>query len=350
MLPSKEKKLIKLAVMGFGNAAKAFTKILIEKEAVLLNQGLQFEFSTVSTGTRGSLVAAKGEVLDKKRILDILEKTGHFRNEATYSEMTTMEIIKSADYDVMIELTPLEIMSGEPAISHIETALTRKKHVITANKGPIAWAYKRLKALSEYENVQFLYETTVMDGTPIFNLKQFCLPYCEVKGVRGILNTTTNFVLEHLAKGEALEAVMEEGRRRGFVEADPSLDIEGWDSAAKLTALMNVLMDADIKPTDVVRSGIENITLDTIQEAGERGKVIKLLCEGIMTSEGPKAKVSPVELSKSDLYATVDETSSIISIETDLMGEISVVEHHPEIEQTGFGIFSDLITLCKNIV
>lgn len=338
-------KEIKLAIMGFGNAAKAFTKILVNKQHELEADGLYFRITAVSTGSKGNL---QGANLLPEALLSALETEGHFRGLTDYAtDLNTLELIQQADYDVMIELTPLEIFSGQPAISHIEAALRRGKHVITANKGPIAWAYKELTALAQAQAVRFLYETTVMDGTPIFNLTKATLPYCKVTEIKGILNTTTNFVLEHLAKGEALDDVMEEGRRRGFVEADPSLDIDGWDAAAKLTALMNVLMDAGIKPTDVKREGISHITEADIKAAQEEGQTIKLLCKGSIGPNGPEAVVEPTRIPLTSLYAAIDETSSVVSITTDLMGELSIVEHNPEIEQTGFGIFSDLIDLVK---
>jgi homoserine dehydrogenase len=336
-------KEIKLAIMGFGNAAKAFTKILVEKRELMAADGLCFKITAVSTGSKGNLL---GEALTPELLLETLEKHGNFRTlSAELTELNTLELIQQADYDVMIELTPLEIFSGQPAISHIEAALKRQKHVITANKGPIAWAYKELTELAKAQDVKFLYETTVMDGTPIFNLFNKTLPYCKVTEIKGILNTTTNFVLEHLAKGEPLDDVMAEGRRRGFVEADPSLDIDGWDAAAKLTALMNVLMDAGIKPTDVKRQGIAHLTEADLKLAKSEGQTIKLLCRGFIGRQGPEAIVEPVKLPLSSLYAAIDETSSVVTIRTDLMGELSIVEHNPEIEQTGFGIFSDLIAL-----
>ena len=331
--------------MGFGNAAKAFSKILVEKESALAADGLAFKITAVSTGSKGNLM---GEGLTPELLLETLAQQGNFRAlTESLTTLSTLELIEQADYDVMIELTPLEIFSGQPAISHIEAALKRQKHVITANKGPIAWAYKELTALAKAQGVQFLYETTVMDGTPVFNLVARTLPYCRVTEIKGILNTTTNFVLEHLAKGEALDDVMAEGRRRGFVEADPSLDIDGWDAAAKLTALMNVLMDAGLKPTDVKRRGIAHLTEADLTSAKAEGQTIKLLCRGFVGENGPEATVEPVRLPVSSLYAAIDETSSVVSIRTDLMGELSIVEHNPEIEQTGFGVFSDLIALCK---
>lgn len=353
-------KTIKLAIMGFGNAAQAFTKILIDKKNELESNGFDFKITAVTTGSRGNLENSQG--IDALKLLNVLKEKGnlkgfdevHMTDLATSSGgsctlKNTMDIIETAEYDVMIELTPLNIFTGQPAISHIETALKRGKHVITANKGPIAWDYERLRALAMKEGVAFLYETTVMDGTPVFNMVKETLPYCKVLEIKGILNSTTNFILGEMEKGTDYETIMEEGRRRGFVEADPSMDTDGWDAAAKLTALMNVLMNAQMTPNQVDRQGINGVTLEEIRKAAEENCIIKLLCQAKMTENGVKAVVRPEKIQKTEIYANIDATSSIISIKTDLMGELSIIEHNPEIEQTGFGIFSDLITLMQRL-
>ncbi|MBP6492034.1 MAG: hypothetical protein KA282_03585, partial [Clostridia bacterium] len=265
-----------------------------------------------------------------------------------YTSMSALEIAEKVDYDVLLELTPLAIFSGQPAIGHITAALSRKKHAITANKGPIAWGFEDLKKLAKDNGVLFYYETTVMDGTPVFNLTEETLKLCKVIEVKGILNSTTNFILEELAAGKSYEEAIEEGKERGFVEADPSLDIEGWDAAAKITALLNVLMGANITPYDIQRKGIEDITLEQIQKAEAAGKVIKLLCRGSVENGKVIGKVGPVEVEKDDLLATISGTSSVVTITTDLMGTISVVEHDPEIEQTGYGVLSDLVRVIVN--
>lgn len=340
-------KRIRIALIGFGNAGKAFVKILIDKRHEIENNlGCYFDIVAIVTHSKGSLYDAAG--IEITKALDDLERHGYFdKNSKAYCTWNTMEIIQNCDYDVMIEITPLNIFTGQPAIDHISLALGRKKHVITANKGPIAWAYNDLKKQAAEQNVAFFYETTVMDGTPVFNLVDETLPFCKVEAVSGILNTTTNYVLEEMAKGKTFDDAISEGRKRGFVEADPSLDIEGWDAAAKLTALMNVLMNIDIKPTDINRQGIENITHEDIKEARNDDKVIKLVCRGWREENQVYGEVKPVKLDQNHEFSVVKGTSSVVSIKTDLMGTITVVEHDPEIEQTGFGIFSDLVRLVK---
>lgn len=338
---------LKIAMLGFGNAGQAFAKLILDKkEEIKTSYNCDVRVVAIATGTRGSLVNDEG--IDLDQAIGDMEKLHRFASDSTdFSEMASMEIAGTVDYDVLIELTPLAILSGQPAIDHIKAALNRGKHAITANKGPIAWAFEALRKLAREQSVRFYYETTVMDGTPVFNLVEETLPMCKVTEVTGILNSTTNFILEELAKGKDYDAVILEGKERGFVEADPSMDVEGWDAAAKTTALLNVLMGADITPDQIDRKGIEGITAEQIREAGARGKVIKLLCSGTFKNGKVIGRVAPEEIDQTELLATISGTSSVVSITTDLMRTVSIVEHDPGIEQTGYGVFSDLIRLIR---
>ena len=341
--------LLKIAMIGFGNSGRALSKIIIAKQNELM-QTMECKIIVVAiaTASRGNLIDEKGVNLEKA--LEDISREGHFdRSWDALSEWSTKDIIEKVDYDVLIEITPLNIFTGQPAIDNIRTAFKRKKHVITANKGPIAWAYNELKDLSKEQEVLFLYETTVMDGTPIFNLMDLTLPMCKVKEIRGILNTTTNFVLEEMGKGKDFKDALLEGQRRGFVEADISMDIEGYDAAAKLTALINVLMNGNITPPLVKRKGIENITYKDIAKAQKENKVIKLICHAVFKDGIVVGEVKPMEVEKNSIYANICGTSSVLSIKTDLMGEITILEHDPEIEQTGYGLFSDLIRILRKL-
>lgn len=341
-------KTMKIAMLGFGSAGQAFAKILEEKrEEIRSIYGWNPVVSVIVTGSRGSLINEEG--IDLSRALNERKRKGHFdEKHPDYVKLSALEAVQTAEYDVVMELTPLEIFSGEPAITHLKTAMKRGKHAITANKGPIAWAFRELSQLAKDQGVCFYYETTVMDGTPVFNMVQETLPLCRVTELNGILNTTTNFVLEQLASGSSYEEAMEEGRRRGFVEADPSMDMDGWDSAAKITALLNVLMDGNVTPRHIQRTGISQITKEELSDAACRGKVIKLLCHGSFENGRAAGWVRPVEVDQNSLWASIDGTTSVVQITTDLMGTLSIVEHGPEIEQTGYGIFSDLLRVIRN--
>lgn len=337
----------KLALLGFGNAGQAFAEMLLKKhDKIKEKYGYDVIVTAIATNSKGNLINPDG--IDLTETLSDLEKYGKFCNKDELTDMTTMEIVAKADYDVAVEMTPLNIFTGQPAIDHIETAFGREKDVITANKGPVAWKFSSLKKKAEEKGCKFFYETTVMDGTPVFNLVDKTLQMTEVTEVSGILNSTTNFILEEMAAGADYEDIMQRGREMGFVEADPAMDIEGYDAAAKITALLNVLMDADITPDMVDRKGIEDITVEDIKAADQRGNVIKLLCKGTRAEDGTVvATVKPEEVPKNDMLASIDSTTSVVSITTDLMKKVSVVEHQPEIEQTAYGVFGDMLRVLS---
>ena len=177
---------VNLALMGFGNAARAFGRILLEKEAALAaDYNAKIRITAIATGSRGALVDAKG--VDLAEAIRQIEEDGRFDpNHPAYCTLSGLELAQGADYDCLVELSPLNIFTGQPAISHIEAALQRGKHAITANKGPIAWAYDRLCDMAAKQGVGFYYETTVMDGATVFNLVQKTLHHCKVTGVDGI--------------------------------------------------------------------------------------------------------------------------------------------------------------------
>lgn len=340
----------KLALLGFGNAGKAFAKLLMEKhEQIKEKYGYNVVVTAIATGTRGNLaVSTSAEAIDLAVAIEDIETLGKFSARLPLTDLTTMQIAAQADYDVLVEMTPLNIFTGEPAITHIETAFARGRDVITANKGPIAWKFAKLRDMAAQNGCRFFFETTVMDGTPVFNFVEKTLQMAEVTEVSGILNSTTNYILEEMAAGKEYGEIIRKGQEIGFIEADPAMDIEGYDAASKITALLNVLMDAEITPDKVAQKGIEDITLGDIEAARSKGCVIKLICKGSRSADGTvKASVMPQEIPLTDMLASVNSTTSVVSVTTDLMKKISIVEHEPEIEQTAYGIFGDLLRVLS---
>ncbi len=342
-------KTLKLCLAGFGNAAQEFCRMLIEKhDEILESEAFDIKVCAIATKSKGALINENGIDLNKA-LHDVLEMKSFDKNDKDFSQDNTIDIIKSSEADILIELSTLSIKDGQPAISHIETAFNNGMHVITANKGPIAWAYNRLSAMADEKKLGFLYETTVMDGAPIYNMVREVLPGCKVLAFKGILNSTTNFILEEMENGSTFESSIKEAQKGGFAEADPSMDIDGWDAAAKTTALLNVFMNANLTPFDIKREGISHISYDMINDLKIKGLKIKLLCEGYYENGKPVGIVHPVQIPQNDIFSNIDATSSILSITTDLMGELCMVERNPEIRQTAYGIYSDLLTLIKKL-
>lgn len=340
-------KKINVALMGFGNVGQSFARILIEKKKEIEETyDISVNVVAIVTKTRGNIVDAWG--IDLERVLKHIGEYGVLpKINETMLQRTAMDIVKYVEYDVLVEMTPLEFASGHVATEHIIAAMKRGKHVICTNKGPLAWHYKELNKLAESNNCRFLYETTVLDGTPVFSIVRENLKMCEVTEIRGILNSTTNYILQGLANGRNVKEVIAEGKKRGFIEANPNNDTAGLEAAAKIVALANVMMDAGITPEDVEIKGIKDITKEDLDRAAANGNVIKLICRAYRKDGEVLVKVAPEEISKYNTYAAVSGTSLAISITTDLMGTMTIIEESPEVEQTGYGVFSDLITIME---
>jgi homoserine dehydrogenase len=259
------------------------------------------------------------------------------------------EFLDRARPEIVIENTTLNPETGEPAISHIRAAFARSMHVITANKGPIAHAYAALSEEARLAGIQFRFESVVMDGAPVFNLVRNNLPGCKILGFTGVVNSTTNVVIQALENGRALAEGIEEAQKIGIAEADASYDIDGWDAAAKAAALANVLMNARMTPLDVDRKGIGRLTPQKLAELKAQGKRVRLVARARIVKDVVKLRVRAEVLDDTDILASVRGTSNILVLETDLMGKVGTVELSPGVEQTAYGIFSDLVDIAKTL-
>ncbi|HEU4386316.1 MAG TPA: homoserine dehydrogenase, partial [Blastocatellia bacterium] len=229
-------------------------------------------------------------------------------------------------------------------------ALSRGISVVTANKGPLAFAYHEMRALAIQRGASFRFEGTVMDGTPVFNLAEYCLPASGVTGFYGVLNSTTNFILTGLETGRPFDESLLEARKLGIVEANAEHDIDGWDATVKSVALANVLMGADARPRDVERCGIRNLGPAEGQGAVDEGLAIRLVARAEMRSGKLMIRVGPERLPRQSLLGSTTGTSNALVLQTDLMGELALVEFEPGIEQTGYALLSDLIRVHEDML
>jgi len=304
---------------------------------LLDRQRAQYPFPIVGIHT-----AHHGTVYDRKR----LPVTPAFGEPAK----SITEFLDRAHPDVAIEVTPLNPTDGEPAISHIRAAFARGIHVITANKGPIAHAYAALREEAKRAQVEFRFESTVMDGAPVFNLARNCLPGVRITGFTGVLNSTSKLVVAAMQRGLSMEEGIAEAQRLGVAEADASFDIDGWDSAAKAAALANVLMDASTRPQDVVRNGIGELTTEEAVRLAALGKTLMLVSRAERREDGSVSlRVSPEVMLATDMLATIQGTSNLLLFHTDLMGSVGTVSISPGVEQTAYGLFSDLVDIAKSV-
>ena len=327
---------MKLLLLGFGNVGRRLAEILVDRASYPGLADLDVSIIGITTGSRGGVAGPGG--LDLRRVLS---EQGRFA-----AALTSEEALRTLDYDVAVEMTPLDIPGrGAAAISHVRAALERGKHVITCNKGPIAWAWRPLRDLARERGVSFLYETTVMDGAPVFNLAQLCLQGNTLLRIEGILNSTTNYVLSEMEKGASLAEAVKGAQRLGIAEADPDNDLEGWDAAVKVSALANVLLDADLPPEAVERESLSAITPERVREALDRGCRLKVVCEAFGAGGNVIGRVRVREIPLTDPFALVVGTGSILRFTTDILGKIVLTEEDPDLSTTAYGVISDLFRL-----
>ena len=248
---------------------------------------------------------------------------------------------------VVVETTPLDIARGQPAIGHVRAALGGGAHVITANKGPVAFAYRSLARAAQRADRRFLFEGAVMDGIPIFNLVRETLPAVTISGFRGVVNSTTNYILTAMERGERFDTALASMQRAGIAEADPSFDVDGWDAAAKTAALANVLLAARLTPASVEREGIADITPARIAAARAAGCRVKLIASAERTSGTVRARVRPMDVAAGDLLAGLEGQQNAIVFQTDLLGEIAIVQRGGGLTQTAYALLSDLVAIGR---
>jgi len=196
--------------------------------------------------------------------------------------------------------------------------------------------------------VRFAYESTVMDGAPIFSLFRETLPGANLLGFRGILNSTTNMILTRMEKGQDFEAAVDFTRQIGISETDPSGDIDGWDAAVKVAALVTVLMGVPMKPQQVDRTGIRGITTEDILDGLAKGKRWKLVCSARRDSKRVLARVAPELVRPESALYNVEGTTSLVQFETDVLGLLTIIEQDPGPGTTAYGCLADFINAVRS--
>ena len=334
--------MAKVLMIGFGSVARELAKMVGENRQRLQSYGFEFVPIGIFTKSRGNLVDEKG--IDLRRALADVTEKGRFAPPS--AGMTPLEACRVLDYDVLVELSPLSIEGrGEPAISHIRAALERGCSAVTANKGPVAFSYPNLAALAERNGARFLFESTVMDGSPVFNMVARCMKGSQITGFSGVLNSTTNYILGRMEEGATLQEATREAIEAGTAEADPSNDIDGWDAATKVSALARVLMDADITPLEVERSGIRHVTNRMIEEAKSRGKRLKLICRATRESSSVRASVGLEEFDERHIVGSLSAFDSALCLESDVMVPNYIVQKSSTPRDTAFGVLEDLLSI-----
>jgi len=336
----------KLALLGFGNVGRCLAELLLRKQAELKKQyGITFSVTGIGTGRHGLAVDSKG--LDLPRVLEALNAGESLDQFSKKKVKDSFDLIHKSGAEVLFENTPVNHKTGQPALDHVRTALELGMHVATANKGTVVHGYKKLTKLAQSKGKKFFFESTVMDGAPIFSLFRSALPAARLLALRGVLNSTTNIILTRMEEGDSFDAAVKYCQQIGIAETDPSADVDGWDAAIKVAALVTVLMDIPLKPQEVEREGIRGITPKMIASARAASSRYKLVCSAERDGDGVKARVAPELVPYTSLMFNMEGSSSIVEFKTDVLGDLSVVETNPGPGTTAYGLLADFINAVK---
>jgi len=328
-----------LCLLGFGNVNRTLLRLLQKKDRELRDHGIAWRITGVATRRMGWITNGIG--IDVEALLGNNVAPQSSARAPALDDMR--DWLRLAKADVLFEATSLSPRDGQPAIDHIRAALEAGVHAVTANKGPIVHAYEELRSLAAAKGRSFLFESTVMDGVPIFALFRDNLPGIHLQRFRGILNSTTNVILSGMEEGLSFDESLAKAQQIGIAETDPSNDIEGWDAAVKVAALIRVLMGVPIRLEQIQREGIGKLTGEAVRVARKDGRPYKLVCRAQRTAQGVTASVRPEQVPLSDPLAWVAGTSSIVYFETDIFPGLAITENNPGLETTAYGMLADFV-------
>ena len=342
----------KLAFIGFGNVARALVRLLERKRDVLKQEyDIAYSVTGIATGRHGC--AVNPDELDIQKALELVESGLSILPLSSFKVDNSLEVIQQSSADIMFENSPVNYDTGQPAIDHAKAALNEGMHVITANKGTVVHAYEELTNLAESKNKKFMFESTVLGGTPVFSTFREAMPVAELISFKGIINATTNIILSRMEDGESFDTAVKYCQRVGVAETDPSGDVDGWDASIKVAALATVLMKTPIKPQDVERKGIGEITPEMVNQAKADGKRWKLVASAERVGDQIKASVAPELIdSSSPLYGMLGSSTGL-TFRTDVLPDYSVTVSEREgmnggPEETAYGLLADFVNAVKS--
>lgn len=325
---------MKIAIVGFGNVARGFLELLTARRDALASD---YGFAPKVV----AIVARRGVMLNPQGI--------DFDQDIVLSPRAIDFSAAIAEADVVVELTPTDVRTGEPGLEHCRTALNMGKHTVTANKGPLVVAYRELAALAGSKGIQFRFEGTVMGGTPSMALGIETLSAAGIRSARGIVNGTTNFILTRMEAGDSYADALKTAQELGYAEADPTGDVDGWDAAAKVVILANTLLGGDLRIDDVDREGIAGITPDMIADAKARGERWKLIAQARRDAGGVVASVRPTSLPLTDPLALVGGGMNALTYETEAIGSVTLMGAGAGGRATGFAVLTDLLKIHRRM-
>lgn len=330
-------------MLGFGVVGQSFVKLLLSHSTDLYND-YGIKPKVVACADNGGIITCD-QGLDLDRLLNVKKKKKsiiHFGAKGNRSEI--LDVIENIDAEVVIELTPTNIVDGEPGKNHIISAMKSGRNVITVNKGPLALEFPSLMELAEYNRIAFKFSGTVGGGTPILEFAKRCLKGDRIISFEGILNGTTNYILSKMYEGLNFSEALQDASEKGYAEKDPTLDIDGYDAVAKLVIASNFVMNMKSTMKDVRREGIRDVKPSQVLNERKKGNAIKL----IASCDGKNLVVKPKPVSMKDPIC-VDGILNAITFTCQHSGQQTIIGKGAGGMETASAILRDLIDIRSTI-
>jgi len=327
---------LRIILCGFGVVGQSLVKLFDSRsEDLYAKYGLKPRVVGVFD-SKGSAIDPSG--LDLEKLIETKKNFGTVKNySTTKNNLSGLNIIKNLEADVLIETTASNYKDAEPGMTHITTAMKKRMHVISVNKGPLALAFPSLLELAKYNQVLLKFSGTVGGGTPILDYAKESLRGERITSFAGILNGTTNYILTNMTNGLSFESALKDAKDKGYVEADESLDIDGLDAAAKLVILANWIMGMKVTMPDIKCIGIRKVTNEDIKNAAKKKCAIKLIASCNKT-----LVVSPKEVSLDDPLC-VNGTLNAIAFTSEHSGTQTIIGKGAGGMETASSILRDLL-------
>lgn len=338
---------IDTALIGLGNVGRNLLRIFEMKwDRLRAEYGLDFRVVCAADSSGCAVDAAGFDVAALRRHK---ERGGRVRDLPGFLPgRTPAEVLAELPCEIVFESSPVNLADGEPGLGVARTALRRGIPVVLANKAPLVLAFGELHDLAAATGAGLGYSATVCGALPVINIGRRDLIAADVLRLRGIFNSTSNFILGEMATGRSFAAALAEAQRRGIAETDPTLDVEGWDTANKLVIIANSFLGVRVTLADVHVEGITRVTTEQLQAELAARNTLKLLATAERTENGYALAVRPTVLEQDEFLGSCDGWEMGIELQSDLYGRMYYKIWEREPLPTAAAMLRDAVNLLHN--
>lgn len=337
----------RLVLIGFGNVGMGLAQTLVTRNDWLISRlNVDLRIVAVVDLLRGSVYDPEG-IAPEKLIKAVQDGQKLYETGSPQYEGDAQQAIREIPCDIVVEITPTNLKTGEPSLTHMRLAMESGKHVVTTNKGAVALHFSDLAELADEQMVQMGLEGTVLSGTPAVHLGQEVLEAAGIQRLEGIFNGTCNYILEKMHEGVDYQQALHQAQDLGYAETDPTGDVEGHDVVGKLVILAHLLFDVALSPEDITCEGISRLTPGQIHEASEKGNQWKLIGKLELENGRVRGSVEPVALPLSHPLSSIKGATNAVTYVTDLLGAVTLAGPGAGRMETGFAILSDILAIDR---